>query len=256
MREYLDERVYSRQLLQDLTGVQVLAAVPKYAARASGWNMLSGSVRGRRRDANVDTSEQAALQIAAMRRLSDALFESRPQHGRSLLMASATSGEGRTTIALNLALTAAAAGWRVLLIDADIERGMLSKTLEAGGNAGLFDLIEGRATLSSVLLSDTESGLNFLPLGNATLRGSWNPNPQDIAQKLSEPTSQFDLVIIDSGAVLEDEYVQPFAEFVDDMVFVVRSGGPKRETILAAINALRINARKVRGTVLTGAEAA
>jgi uncharacterized protein involved in exopolysaccharide biosynthesis/Mrp family chromosome partitioning ATPase len=253
MREYLDERVYSQQLLQDLTGIEVLASVPKHAARAGRWNMLSGSVRGRQRDASVDANQQAASQIAAMHRLSDALFENRPQRVRSLLMASATSGEGRTTIALNLALTSAAAGWRVLLIDADIERGMLSKTLEAGGNAGLFDLIEGRATPSSVLLSDTESGLNFLPLGNATLPGSWNPKPHDVAQKLSEAANQFDLVVIDSGAVLEDEYVQPFAEFVDDIVFVVRSGGPKRDEVLAAIDALRINARKVRGTVLTGA---
>jgi len=256
MREYLDERVYSRQLLQDLTGIQVLAAVPKHAARTGRWKLLSGSVRGRRRDTNVDAGQQTASQIAAIRRLRDALFENRPQRGRSLLMASATLGEGRTTIALNLALTSAAAGWRVLLIDADIERGMLSKTLAAGGNAGLFDLVEGRATLSSVLLSDTESGLNFLPLGNATLPGSRNPNPQDFAQKLSEPANQFDLVIIDGGAVLEDEYVRPFAEFVDDIVFVVRSGGPKRDEVVTAIDGLRINARKVRGTVLTGAEAA
>jgi uncharacterized protein involved in exopolysaccharide biosynthesis len=256
MREYLDERVYSQQLLQDLTGIQVLAAVPKPAARASRWNMLSGSVRGRRQDAGVDTTQRPTSQIAAMRRLSDALFESRPQRGRSLLMASATPGEGRTTIALNFALTSAAAGWRVLLIDADIERGMLSKTLEADGNAGLFDLIEGRAAPLSILLSDTETGLNFLPLGNATLPGSRNPKPQDIAQKLNEMANQFDLVVIDGGSVLEDEYVQPFAEFVDDIIFVVRSGGPKREEVLAAIEALRINARKVRGTVLTGAEAA
>ena len=69
-------------------------------------------------------------------------------------MVSATAAEGRTTVALNLALTPPPTGWRVLLIDADFERGTLSKTLEAGGNAGLFDLIEGRATLSSVLLND------------------------------------------------------------------------------------------------------
>ena len=256
MREYLDERVYTPQLLQDLAGVQVLAVVPKQAARTDRWKLLSGTVRGRKRDTSVDAGQPTALQIVAIRRLRDALFENRPQRGRSLLMASATSREGRTTIAVNLALTSAAAGWRVLLIDADIERGMLSKTLEAGGNAGLFDLLEGRATLSSVVLSDAESGLNLLPLGNATLLASWNPNPQDIAQKLNELANQFDLVIIDGGAVLEDEYVRPFAEFVDDIVFVVRSGGPKRDEVLTAIDGVRVHARKIRGTVLTDAEVA
>ena len=191
-----------------------------------------------------------------MRRLSDALFENRPQRGRSLLITSATAGEGRTTVALNLGLTAAASGWRVLLIDADIERGTLSHTLEAAGNAGLFDLIEGRAMVSSVVLSDPESGLNFLPLGNATTQTSRNPDPKDIAQKLGELANQFDLVIVDSGAVLADDCVRSFADFADDIVFTVRCGGPKRDTVLAAIAALRINARKVRGTVLTASDEA
>jgi len=65
--------------------------------------------------------------------------------------------------------------------------------------------------------------------------------------------NQFDLVIIDGGAVLSDRYVRAFAEITDDIVFIVRSGGPKRDEIHSAIDALRINARKIRGTVLTGA---
>jgi uncharacterized protein involved in exopolysaccharide biosynthesis/Mrp family chromosome partitioning ATPase len=250
MREYLDERVYSREVLHELTGVPVLAVLPRFSPSARR-GMLGLSVRGRRH-ANGNSGQQAAVQIAAMRRLGNALFDDRPQRGRTLLIASATAGEGRTTVALNLALTSAASGRRVLLIDADIERGMLSQTLEADSNAGLFDLIEGRATLSSIVLSNAESGLNFLPVGNATLSG--NPTAQNISQKLGESANQFELVIIDSGAVLADEYVRPFAELTDDIVLVVRAGGPKRDAIVAAIDALRINARKLRGAVLTGCD--
>jgi Mrp family chromosome partitioning ATPase len=217
---------------------------------------LASILRAGRQDSNGGADQSAAVLIAAMRRLCDGLFESRPQRGRSLLVASASPAEGRTTIALNLALTTAASGWRVLLIDADIERGTLSKTLSAGGNAGLFDLIEGRAMTSSVVLNDAESGLNFLPLGNATVATSRSPAPKDITHKLGELANQFDLVIIDSGAVLTDDYARPFAELVDDIVFVVRSGGPKADDVLAAIDALRINARKLRGAVLTGVEGA
>ena len=259
MREYFDERVYSRRALQDLTGVAVLAVVPPLANRASRWNVLAGSVRLRRRQsvgAAAETERSTAAFIAAFRRLSDALFDGvMPQNRRSVLVVSAKQGEGRTATALNLALTSAAGGQRVLLIDADIERGMLSKTLDAAGNAGLFDLIEGRATLASVVLSDAETALSFLPLGNATHPESRNPIPQRLAQILTDPAQDFDLVIIDTGAVLADDYVRPFADSVDDIVFVVRAGSPKRNEITAAFDALRINARKVRGTVLTGADA-
>ena len=253
MREYLDERIYSREILQDLTGVPVLAVVPKLWARA-GWSRWASFLRARRQNEAGEPDRRTAQLIAAMRRLSDSLFENRPQRGRSLLMTSATAGEGRTTIALNLGLTTAASGWRVLLIDGDFERGTLSKTLEAGGNAGLFDLIEGRAMVSSVVLSDPESGLNFLPLGNATLPASREPDPKTIAQKLSELANQYDLVIVDSGAVLADNYVRAFGEFADDIVFIVRSGGPRRDAVVAAIDALRINARKIRGTVLAACD--
>ena len=149
-----------------------------------------------------DGGSQTETLIAAMRRLRDALFDGgKPPRGHSLLVASATPGEGRTTVALNLALTAAAEGWRVLLVDADINRAMLSKTLDAAGNAGLLDLIEGRATLASVLLNDTDTGLNFLPLGNATRSESRMPVAQELAQKLAD--QNFDLTIIDSGAMLD-----------------------------------------------------
>lgn len=251
MREYFDESVHSRRALAGLTGLPVLAVTPQLAQRQSRWSMLTGSVRARMRLADdAPPQSQTEQLIAAMRRLRDSLFEEKP-HAHSLLITSAAAGEGRTTIALNLALTAAADGWRVLLVDADMARGMLSKTLDAASNAGLFDLIEGRATLASVLLNDVETDLSVLPLGNATRAESRSPAPQDLAAKLNDPN--IDLVIIDGGTMLTDDYTRPFAEIADDVVFVVRAGGPKKDDIAAALGALRHNGRKVRGSVLTGA---
>jgi Mrp family chromosome partitioning ATPase len=250
MREYFDESVYSRRTLAGVTGLPVLAVSPPLAQRSSRWSMASLRARRRHADVQGEAQSQTGLLIAAMRRLRDALFDGeKPQGPHRVLVTSATAAEGRTTVALNLALTTAADGWRVLLVDADRARGMLSRTLDAAGNAGLFDLIEGRAALASVLLSDTETGLSFLALGNATQVES--PNPQQIAEKLA--AADFDLVVIDGGAMLADDTTRPFAEAAEDVVFVVRAGGPKREEITAGLEALRHNARKVRGTVLTGA---
>jgi Mrp family chromosome partitioning ATPase len=200
-----------------------------------------------------DAQSQTELMIGAMRRIRDGLFGGTRPRRHSVLVTSATAGEGRTTVALNLALIAAADGWRVMLVDADAARATLSKTLDAAGNAGLFDLIEGRATLASVLLNDTDTGLAFLPLGNATRTESRNASPQEIAAKLIGP--DIDLVVIDGGTTLADEAARPFAELADDIVFVVRAGGPTRDDVTAGIEALRQNALKVRGTVLAGAPA-
>lgn len=248
MREYFDESVFSRRMLAAITGLPVLAVTPVLTRRNGRWAMLTGSVRSRMRLADEGGSQTEAM-IAAVRRMRDVLFAERPRR-QSVLVTSATAGEGRTTVALNLALVAAADGWRVLLVDADTARGTLSKTLDAANNAGLFDLIEGRATLASVLLTDTDTGLSVLPLGNATgdLRKA---NPQEIAAKL---LGEFDLVVIDGGTSADDA-TRRFADLAADIVFVVRSGGPKRDAIAAGIEAFRHNTAKVRGTVLAGAPA-
>ena len=254
MREYFDESVHSRRALAGLTGLPVLAVTPELTRRLSRWAMLTGSVRGRRRLADEgEAQSQTELMIGAMRRLRDALFDGARPRRHSVLVTSALPGEGRTTTALNLALIAAADGWRVLLVDADAARATLSKTLDAAGNAGLFDLIEGRATLASVLLNDTETGLSFLPLGNATRAESRNASAQEIAAKLTGP--DIDLIVIDGGAILTDDAVRPFAELADDIVLVVRAGGARRDDIAAAIVALRQNGAKLRGTALAGAPA-
>ena len=139
----------------------------------------------------------------------------------------------------------------MLLVDADATRATLSKTLDAAGNAGLFDLIEGRATLASVMLNDTETGLAFLPLGNATRPESYAGNRAGYRRQADGP--DVDLVIIDSGALLADDATRPFVELADDIVLVVRAGGSKRDDIAAGIEALRQNGAKLRGTVLAGA---
>ena len=185
-----------------------------------------------------------------MRRMRDAMFDAeRMRAPRRIVVTSATAGEGRTTIALNFALTLAADGWRVLLVDADSARGVLSKMLDAGRNAGLFDLIEGRATFSSVMLNDSETGLAFLPLGNSTRAEM--PDAKEIAGKLGNP--DVDLIVIDGGTMLADDQTRRFVEVADEVVFVVRAGGPTRDEIAAGLDALRHSAHKVRGTVLTGA---
>lgn len=254
MREYFDESIHSRRALAGLTGLPVLAVTPELTRRLSRWAMLTGSVRTRMRLADDgETQSQTELMIGAMRRLRDALFDGARPRRHSVLVTSATPGEGRTTTALNLALIAAADGWRVLLVDADAARATLSRTLDAAGNAGLFDLIEGRATLASVLLNDTETGLSFLPLGNATRTESRNASPQEIAAKLTGP--DIDLIVIDGGAILTDDAVRPFAELADDIVLVVRAGGARRDDIVAAIEALRQNGAKLRGVALAGAPA-
>jgi succinoglycan biosynthesis transport protein ExoP len=258
MRDYLDEAIHTPRQLEQLVAVPVLAVLPQLVGQrsplllhAQDKDLTNKNVIDdrRRMDAQLD---RLASSIRGM--LSALYGNNRLSPGRTVLISSAAAGEGKTTVALNLALEAARQGGRILLVDADFNGHTLSKNPAARASAGLFDLLEGRVKLASVLLSQSETGLQFLSLGNATQVESRQPIPEIIAQRLVEPAHSFDLVIIDSGSVLMDACVRPFADVVDDILFVVRAGTTKKEDILSAFAALRLSSRKIRGTILISAE--
>jgi Mrp family chromosome partitioning ATPase len=247
MREYFDERVYSSRALETTLGIPVLALLPEGAPRRGRWTRL---MRGQAATSDAARQEDTAKVIAAMRLLRDRLFRNgRPAPRRSLLVTSATEQEGHSIVALNLALTAAADGWRVLLIDADMKQATLSKTLDATENAGLLELVAGRAALASTVIHETDTGLSFLPVGKATV------DIPNVSQGLRTVTQRedFDLTIIDAGAVLAGEHPRALADIVDDIIFVVQVGGPTRTVIRSGFDSLALSSRKVRGAVLSGA---
>lgn len=246
LQEYFDDTIRSRRQLQELTGMPVLATIAK--------SPFAGRLRNTR-GVSADSNERGgSAAMEAMGRAREALREmDRPRRGRSVLVTSGAAGEGKTTIAVDLARVAAAQGERVLLVDADLDGRAASSLFNAAGKSGLSDLLEARTILPSVLVSDDATGINFLPAGNPAGAQARRPSSGDIVQKLVEPGRSFDLVVIDGGSVLRHPLVQPLAEAVDDIVIVARAGRTRKEDLLTALDALHINARKIRGTVLTGA---
>src|SRR5262249_10518351 len=175
---------------QELTGLPVLAAVA-----------------------------DAAASTQAVGRLRETLREmGRPSRGRSVLVTSAATGEGKTTLAIDLARVAAAQGERVLLVDADLDERSASKLFKADGKAGLSDLLEARTILPSVLVTDVTEGVSFLPAGTPTVPQTRRPASGDIVQKLVEPGRSFDLIVIDTGSGARHPYVQPPAAGGDGML--------------------------------------
>jgi polysaccharide biosynthesis transport protein len=260
-RDYFDDTLHSRRQVEELSGLPVLSALPQLPPRSGGRRMLFRAARIDTREAIDAVAKSMAGEITdrptkhfvtAVRRLRDALrLTDGPRYGRSVLISSPNDGDGKTTVALNLALAAAAGGERVLLVDGDFAGRTLSRILEAGGHAGLSDLLQARTMLNKALVNDTRIGLNFLPVGNATGGELVRPMSGDLMQKLVEPARGFDLIVIDGGSVATAPQIRSFAEIVDDIVVLVRAGATRRDDLTMTLDALRSNARKIRGVVMT-----
>jgi capsular exopolysaccharide synthesis family protein len=158
---------------------------------------------------------------------------------RSILVCSTQPQEGKTTVATHLALVAARAGERVLLVDADLRRPRLHTLFEIPIEGGFADLLEGRAALADVahpfdLGADSRGALRVVPSG----AGSAASVPLLASAKLVDVVAALganvDKVILDSPPALSVSDALFLAPAVDGVVFVVGAGAVgEREAVLA-----------------------
>jgi len=172
----------------------------------------------------------------------------------SVLVVAADDEDDTASVALMLA-AAAAATQRVLLIDTDLKRRTLSAIDADEGEAGLVDVAVGRRELSEVIVRDRDTNVNLLPFVSPNSRRDRRISDADIKEAFDK-TKRFDMVIVAAVDVARDPSARFFAGLVDHIVLVARADEHDDEAIELFVARLGADARKIRGAVLTGVEAA
>ena len=171
---------------------------------------------------------------------------------RSLLVTSATPGEGKTTTAINLAFSLADAGKRVLLIDADLRLPTIAEALNIGRVDGLSNYLAGTAAWENLILSTHDDRLCVLPSGPQP------PNPAELfgtdlpLTLLREAAERFDIVIVDSPPAMSIVDSRILASLVDGVVLVVRANKTPYQVAMKTLAHLRSVHGNVLGVVLNG----
>lgn len=170
---------------------------------------------------------------------------------RSLVISSAMPGDGKSTIALNLAQAAAAMGQRVLLIDADLRRPQLHKRLSLFNGQGLANLISGGVASPEAVIqpSGIEERLWVLTSGQ---------RPPDPSRLLSSETlkrlnrdfqSRFDLVIYDTPPLLGLSDASLLSNQCDGILVVAGMGQTDREALKRSLESLKNSRSTILGIV-------
>ena len=135
----------------------------------------------------------------------------------SMMVTSVHRGEGRSTVAIGMAMAAAAAGLRVALVDADTEGPSLQDDLRLDLEYGWVDTVRGGLAIREVAVHAVEDGVTLVPL-MPPLAGA-AATDFEIVQVLQSLRGKFDLIVVDTPS-LESSLTLPAAAVVDSALIV------------------------------------
>lgn len=166
-----------------------------------------------------------------------------------ILVTSAVPNEGKSTVAMNFAVTLALAGSRVLLVDGDLRRGELHRSFGLGNEAGLGDVLSLRKSLEEAVQLTLIPGLQLLSRG----RGVPNPGELYLGKNTDEflktVHAEYDYVVMDSSPVMAADDTTSLAPKADATVFVFRFTSSSTRASRKALELLRERQSNIIGIV-------
>jgi capsular exopolysaccharide synthesis family protein len=169
---------------------------------------------------------------------------------KTILFTSSQPGEGKTTTAVNTAISLAQLGVSVLLIDADLRRPAVHKAFKIPQSRGISNYLSSHTPLENLIVKLPIPNLSVLPCGPIP------PNPAELISSdrmkdlLRHLSQQFDHILIDSPPLISVTDPVILSTMVDGSILVVQSGKSTRELVRRARQELSGVGAKVFGVVL------
>lgn len=173
-----------------------------------------------------------------------------------LMFTSPLPSMGKSFLSLNLAVLVAQTGKRVLLIDADYQRGQMHKSLGLEAGPGLPEVVRGRSELKETVKATTVENLYCIPRGySGNGHALEMPSDKEFGAFLNVVAPRFDLTIIDTPPVLSVSTAASLGKHAGATIMVVKEGEVKEPQLHEALKRLTFSGVRVSGCIMNGSSA-
>jgi capsular exopolysaccharide synthesis family protein len=261
--EYLDDSVHSTEEVERMLHLPALAVIPSVGngTRRRALPRPSKITALQKQNGNSTGNAELLMNIDGRSPLAEAyrhlrtsvLLSTAGRAPKSLLVTSSLPGEGKTTTAVNTAISLAQTGASVVIIDADMRRPRLQKIFGIDTHEGLSSILSSEVSENEMLdfvIEDEESGLGVLPSGPVP------PNPAELLgsdqmrRLLAALQARYTHVVIDSPPVSSFTDGVLISTMVDGVLLVVHGGRSSRYIVRRSKQLLNDVGAKIFGVVL------
>lgn len=244
---YSKDVVRSKQEAEKKLGCRVLAEIHHEKKHKT----LRSRIRRKKTSVLITNPTISFSFVETFRKLRRRVEQHMPKGGNVLLITSVLENEGKSTVAVNLALTMAKKGKRILLIDCDMRKPACHKILEVNWHGdGTADVATGRTPLESAVLHSERTGLYML-LERRKLRNSTGiASSETMERMIREASARYDFVILDTPPMSAAPDTESLMEFADGTILVVQQNVARADAINGALAALGGAKSKLLGCAL------
>ena len=264
LRSALSTVISDQESLERASGLPVYMNIPKSSAQrrlgspvtVDPRRLLPGSSDGGDSSKAISSnvlalSKPEDYSIENLRGLRSMLEDVMAEANNNVLMfTSPLPSMGKSFLSLNLAVLVAQTGKKVLLIDADYQRGQLHKSLGLPSGPGLPEVVRGKSELKETVKATSVPNLYCIARGYTGGSGSEIPSDKEFGAFLDVVAPRFDIAIIDTPPVLSVSTAASLGKHAGSTIMVVKEGEVKEPQLSEALKRLTFSGVRVSGCIM------